>query len=325
MAERVLVIGESLIDIVHRMDGTIEEHPGGSPLNVAIGLARLGHAVDYATQFADDAYGALIRVHLAKERLLRLTPHSDDAQRTSTGVATLDATGAATYEFDMAWDVRHAIDEAPVGHLHTGSIAATLAPGDADVLAAVERAAATGTVSYDPNARPSLMGESAGARAKLECFIAAADVVKGSDEDVAWLYDGADLDEIMTRWGRLGASLVCMTRGKHGSRTLMVGTGERVDIPAGQTVVVDTVGAGDSFTAGLISGLLDAGLLGSASARERLRAARLVDVHPALIRATSCADVTVSRAGANPPTRSELPGYDGVDSPAPAHPLSSTR
>lgn len=308
MTERVLVVGESLIDIVHRADGTIEEHPGGSPLNVAIGLARLGHAVDYATQFGADAYGALIRVHLAKEQLLRLTPHSGDAQHTSTAVATLDATGAATYEFDLTWDVGHAIDRAPVGHLHTGSIAAILAPGDADVFAAVERAAATGTVSYDPNARPTLMGDPVVARAQLERFIAAADVVKGSDEDVAWLYEGADLDEILTRWGRFGASLVCVTRGKHGSRTLVVGTGERVDIPAGQTVVVDTVGAGDSFTAGLVSGLLDAGLLGSASARERLRAARLVDVHPALVRATSCAEVTVARAGANPPTRFELPG-----------------
>ncbi len=305
MSERVLVVGEALVDIVHRVDGSVDEHPGGSPLNVAIGLARLGHAVDFATRFADDPHGALLRAHLAGERQLRLTPHSGDARRTSTAAATLDATGAATYEFDLTWDVGPAIDASPVAHLHTGSIAATLAPGATDVLAAVEAARATGTVSYDPNVRPTLMGDPAATRAQVERLIAHSDVVKGSDEDVSWLYGGADLDVILGRWAALGPALVCATRGRHGSRTLLPG-GQFLDVPAGSATVVDTVGAGDSFMSGLISGLWDADLLGSPEARGRLRTACPDDVRAALERATRCADVTVSRPGANPPTRAEL-------------------
>ncbi|GMA18361.1 PfkB family carbohydrate kinase [Arsenicicoccus piscis] len=131
-------------------------------------------------------------------------------------------------------------------------------------------------------------------------------MVKASDEDVEWLYDNQDLREVMQGWGQHGPSLIVVTRGHRGSTSLVVNTGEIVDLPAGKTVVVDTVGAGDSFMAGLISGLLDAGFLGSTKAREGLRAAHLVDLLPALSRAGGCSAITVARAGANPPTRAEL-------------------
>lgn len=304
-ADRVLVVGEALVDIVHRPGGLVDEHPGGSPLNVAIGLARLGHDVDYAARFARDSHGALIRDHLSREPLLHVVPGADEAARTSTAKAIIDDSGAATYEFDLVWDVGAVLDDAPVGHLHTGSIAATLPPGADDVLAAARRTRAGGTVSYDPNARPSIMGSPEAVRGRMEEIVALSDVVKASDEDLAWLYPGRTLEATLDDWGRRGPRVLILTRGGEGS-VLRLSTGEATTVPASPSQVVDTVGAGDSFMSGLISGLLDAGLLGGAQARDRLAAAGLDDIVPALARASACAAITVSRAGANPPTRAEI-------------------
>lgn len=307
MSERVLVVGEALVDIVHRTDGSVDEHPGGSPLNVAIGLARLGHDVQFAARFGTDPRGQAIAAHLAAEPRITLTPGTDTAPTTSTATATLDESGAATYEFDLTWDVAEALDDAPTGHLHTGSIAATLTPGADAVLAAARRAHTHGTVSYDPNARPTLMGTPDEARRKVEALVACSHVVKASDEDLAWFYPDLDLDAAMRHLAAPGPALVVVTRGGEGSRALLARTGETLDVPPTPGVqVVDTVGAGDSYMSGLVSGLLDAGLLGSVAAADALAGADLAAVAPALERATACAAITVSRAGANPPRREEL-------------------
>ncbi|WP_284304449.1 carbohydrate kinase family protein [Mobilicoccus caccae] len=308
MTERILVVGEALVDIVHRTDGTVEEYPGGSPLNVAIGLARLGHPVHFAARFGDDLHGHTLRAHLEREPHITLTPGTTAAAATSTATATLDESGAASYDFDLVWDVAGALDAAPTGHLHTGSIAATLMPGADAVLDAASRGHESGTVSYDPNARPSLMGDPADARARVEAVAAYSHVVKASDEDLAWFYPDLQLDDAMRHLGDLGVALVVVTRGKDGCRVHVPATGEWTDVPPVEgVVVIDTVGAGDSFMSGLLSGLLDADLLGSPEAAQALGRATLRDVMAAITRATTCAAMTVSRAGANPPTRAELP------------------
>lgn len=302
---RVLVAGEALIDVVRRVDGSVEAHVGGSPLNVAVGLARLGHETVLATHIADDAYGALIVDHVGRDGVA-LTDGSVSAAHTSTAQATLAEDGSASYEFDIEWILPAALPH-DVGHLHTGSIASVLQPGASSVEAAIRALHETATISYDPNARPSLMGDPHDARAQIEQLIGLSDVVKASDEDIAWLYGvDADPDVILRLWGQLGPALTVMTRGADGARLHLSRTGEFADL-AGQSVqVVDTVGAGDSFQSGLVSGLLDAGLLGSAEARQALRVASLDDVLPAAHRAIACAAITVSRPGADPPTRSEL-------------------
>lgn len=315
MSHRILVVGEALVDIVHRRSGEVDQHPGGSPLNVAIGLARLGHDVEYATRFANDRHGAMIRDHLAREQNLTLTPDSDTAATTSTAVATLDETGAASYEFDIQWDVGAALHGRPVGHLHAGSIAATFAPGADAVLHAAQAAHESGTVSYDPNTRPTVMGAAATTRVQVEALVAVSDVVKASDEDIEWLYDGQDVEAVMHKWASLGASLVVVTRGKDGAEVLIGRDRTHETVPPVPAEVQDTVGAGDSFMSGLISGLLDLGLLGGSAQREALRGATLPVVRPALKRAATCAAITVSRPGAHPPTLEELP--EGVTASGP--------
>jgi len=302
---RTLVIGESLIDIVHRPDGSSQEHVGGSPANVAIGLARLGHDVTLATMIGQDERGARI-ASLLHDELVRLTEGSIGQRRTSVATSTLDATGAATYSFDLAWQVAEGQPLDGLAHVHTGSIAATLEPGASAVLTTVQRARPHATISYDPNARPSLMGDPHEVRAKMEQLIGLSDVVKASDEDIAWLYDGAPAPEVLRLWGQLGPSLMVMTRGDKGVTIWLSSSGELTSADAPAVEVVDTVGAGDSFMAGLLSGLLEAGLLGDVPARERLRAAALADVRPAIDRALACAAITVSRPGADPPHLTHL-------------------
>lgn len=306
MTAEVLVIGEALIDIVIPLDGEPAEHVGGSPANVAIGLSRLGHPTRLATHIGTDPRGARIAELMAAESV-GLSSDSITAERTPTAAATLDAAGVATYQFDLDWRLEPERVSLPAGgHVHTGSIAATLSPGGAAVAAMVATAREQATVSYDPNARPSLMGDPAEARVVIEALISQSDVVKASDEDAAWLYPGTPVVEVLQNWAALGPAVCAMTQG--GAEAVVLVAGQVHRLPTLPTTVVDTVGAGDSFMAGLISGLLDAGLLGGQPARARLYAATWDDVLPAVQRALACAAITVSRAGANPPTRAELAG-----------------
>lgn len=300
---RTLVVGEALIDVVVQ-DGATQEHVGGSPANVAMGLARLGHPADLLAHLGTDARGQRIRDHVVATGV-RLVEGSDTAEYTPTATAHVDETGAAVYDFDLPWDIPPA-DHTGSTHVHTGSIAATQQPGASRVLELVQHARPDVTISYDPNMRPRIMGEPHEVRSRIEELVGLADVVKTSDEDLAWLYADAPLSEVAHLWGRLGPSVVVVTRGPDGALVHVVGTGEETLVPAARAQVVDTVGAGDSFMAGLLSGLLDAGLLGDQSARGALRRSQLSDILPAVRRALVCAHWTIERAGAAAPTRSDL-------------------
>jgi fructokinase len=304
-----LVIGETLIDIVARPGRHTQEHVGGSPANVAVGLARLGHDVRLATMLGDDERGARVAAFLHDERVDLSQGSIDDRRPTSVAWSTLDATGSASYDFDLTWDLAEVPPLDDVAHVHTGSIAATLEPGATAVLSNVQNARRVATISYDPNLRPSLMGDPHEVRAKVEQLIGLADVVKASDEDIAWLYDGAPLSQIVSLWQLLGPALLVVTRGDQGALITLIANAEIGSVAAPAVEVVDTVGAGDSFMAGLLSGLLEAGLLGGLQGRQRLRSASLADVRPAVDRALACARVAVSRAGADPPRLTDLPPH----------------
>ena len=303
-----LVIGEALVDVVIRPDESPTDIPGGSPANVALGLARLGRDAELDCWIGTDARGQAVRKHLEADGV-RLTPGSEGAARTST----IGADGAASYVFDLSWEppypTRTEGAEPPL-LVHTGSIAAILAPGAATVEKVLTDFRATSTVCYDPNARPQLMGEPAGARAIVERLVALSDLVKCSDEDIAWLYgidtsEDSALQSVLSDWLKLGPSVVVVTRGKHGALALTA-SGLRLEVPADPNVVVaDTVGAGDSFMGGLEDGLWSEGLVG-ADRREALRTIDAATLERIVRHAAAIADITVSRAGANPPTRADL-------------------
>jgi len=300
----VLVVGEALVDIVRMPDGSGGEHPGGSPANVALGLARLKRSVDLLTRVGADVRGEAIRAHLEASGV-NLLDGSMTQERTSTAAATVDDAGVATYDFDIDWRVEATPDLAGYTALHTGSIAAVLPPGGEDVLELVRAARDRLTITYDPNARPRLMQPPALTRPVMESYVRLSDVVKVSDEDVAWLAPGDDPMDLARAWLAMGPAVVVVTFGGRGAAAVCA-AGE-VEVTAPPIVVVDTVGAGDSFMGGLIDHLAGAGLLG-AHARQRLRAIPADGVAAMLEHAVRIAAITCSRAGANPPTKAELAG-----------------
>ncbi len=305
----VLVVGEALIDAVVKGGDVTAEHVGGSPANVAFGLGALGHDVTLATWIGTDERGDRIAARCTAAGV-RVAPGSTGAERTSVAYATLDARGQASYRFDLTWAVPDIADGAAFGHVHTGSIAATIEPGGSQVVDVVRRLRDQATVSYDPNMRPTLMGSPEAVRARVEDLIALSDVVKASDEDLQWLYPDVRLADVVRRWGSLGPALCVITRGGDGAAYAVSSAPEAevTTVAATPTTVVDTVGAGDSFMAGLLSGLLDAGYVGDSAARERLRRARADDLRACVDRAVATSGITVGHAGAYAPTRAELDG-----------------
>ena len=304
------VIGEALVDVVSRSGEAPRAHVGGSPMNVAVGLARLGHEVQFLGRYGQDEYGRQVVEHLRENRVQ--LPFEADGRPTSVARATLDEHGSASYDFQLDWslDVAPArIDELLEGTelLHVGSIGAMLEPGAGVVRQALERARHHALISYDPNCRPSIIPDSSDARARAEQIVAVSHVVKASDEDLLWLYPHRSVEDSARAWLDAGARLVVVTRGPMGPWALSRGTGARgVAVPAAKVAVADTVGAGDSFMAALLSGLVDRKILGAstASSLDQLPAEEVTEL---LRAAATAAGVTVSRSGAQLPTRADLP------------------
>src|SRR4051794_712204 len=231
----ILVVGESLVDVVRKSDGTVEEHPGGSPANVAVALARLGARVEIATAYADDRLGRLLDAHFADSGV----GHAGDPHvlgHTSSAVATIDATGAASYLFDIAGDLAPPAPTAAPVLVHTGSLGAVLEPGSKTVSETIARLAATATVSYDINARPAASGVGADLVRQVESLCARSDVVKASDEDLLVLYPDRDTVSSAQHLLEMGAGAVIETRGVGGA-TCHTSQG-RIDCPAEAVRVV---------------------------------------------------------------------------------------
>lgn len=300
----VLCLGEALVDVV--IQGTQRsEHVGGSLLNVAAGLVRLEHPCQLATWIGRDAHGQMIIDH-AHRHGVDLIPGSDGSDHTSVAHVHLDAGGRASYDFDLLWDVPEIPGPDSYGHLHCGSLAATVEPGGTRVLQVAKRMAQIGTVSFDPNIRPTVMISPERVVGRIEELVGLSDVVKASDEDLAWLYPDTPVEQVIRRWSALGPGLVVATRGPRGAWAVRPTDSRIAQVDPMDTPLVDTIGAGDSFMAGLLSGLLDADLLGSANAKIRLHDVGWPVIKSALDRATITSGLTVAHPGAYSPTRKEL-------------------
>jgi fructokinase len=159
------------------------------------------------------------------------------------------------------------------------------------------------TVSYDPNCRPLLMGERDAVLPQVLDFVAAADVVKASEDDLRWLYPKLAVTEVAARWSRLGPALVVVTLGASGA--LATAAAGVVQVPGRAVSVVDTVGAGDSFMAALLAGLSRRDVLG-AHRRSALRSLAVPEIEELLGEAVVASALTCTKAGADPPTAAEL-------------------
>lgn len=308
----IVAMGEALVDVVARPGAEPVEHPGGSPMNIAFGLARLGRPVTLVTEIGTDARGAAIAEHL-RSAGVSLAPGSIREEPTSSATAHLGVDGSASYTFDLRWSLPAGLTAADpalaaAGIVHAGSIAAFLEPGGSQVAALLAALAASDTpplITFDPNIRPSIVPDHAAVLARFEELAALATVLKLSDEDAAWLYPGADADEAADRILQLGPGLVAVTRGGDGA--LLAAAEHRRSVEGIAVEVADTIGAGDSFMSALIDRL--ASLVDEGVPLESLRDGHAFDSGRLGLLgdfAVRCAAITVSRPGANPPTRADI-------------------
>jgi fructokinase len=284
-------------------------HPGGSPSNTAVGLARLDVPTLMLARLAAGPLGVRLRGHLVANGvdLSLAVPAGEPASVAFVDVATDGGASYAFYVQDTADFCWRPGELAPLPEdviaLHTGSLASWLAPGWEQVARAARQARGPGriTVSLDPNLRPALLPDRGTARVRVEQLVRSADLVKASAEDVAWLAPGASIETVARSWLGLAPALIVVTLGEHGSVAFTEGAAP-VAVPGSRAAVVDTVGAGDSFSSALLAGLYDRGVLGAG-----FRAAvPALDLRALLTTAGRAAALTCARAGAQPPTSAEL-------------------
>lgn len=307
----VAVAGEAIADLVAEgPDGPYLALPGGSPANVAVGLARLGVPVRMLARIGGDPFGRLLREHLEANGV-----GTDAVVRAAepSSVAFVHHHGDAPPAYDLRldgtadwqWtDAELAGLPGDVAALHVGSLATVLPPGAERLAALALRARATATVSYDPNCRPDVLARVPDARERAEELLRAADVVKASDADLELLRPGADPEAFAAELVAAGVILVVVTLGADGA----IVAGERLPprrLPAAPATVVDTVGAGDAYMSAVLAGLHDRGLLGAGN-RAALRSAPPEVLLEVCGTAAHAAALTCGRRGADPPTRDRL-------------------
>jgi fructokinase len=297
----IWVCGEVLIDLIPGADGIRVPHVGGGPANTAKALARLGHDVQFIDGISTDEYGVAARKELLDDEVkLDLALTSD--KPTCLAIVSLDANGGAWYEFkidgtatfdfDLKWLPDPSRYKPQV--LHIGTLVTVIQPG-ADVLYDwAMQVAEFAPIAFDPNIRPSVMGDRDLYEAAVEKWAALSSVIKVSDDDMAWLYPGQKYEDVAQRWLSDGAALVVVTRGSNG----IIGftADGAVEVDGAKITVADTVGAGDTVGAIIVEAMIEKGIL--ALTGDVLKAT--------LHRAAVAAGITCSRKGAQPPYKHEL-------------------
>ncbi len=317
MPARVVVLGEVLADLT--IDSLsdpaggprrLTAHPGGSPANVAVGLARLGIPTSFAGRLSIVGMGPWLREHVAASGV-DMSLAVDATENCSLALVGVTAQGTPSYTFyvegtaDWQWRSDELPDMGAVGAtaVHTGSLAVALPPGR-DLLAgwlAALHLADRVLVSLDLNVRPSLIGDMTRYRQEMTALIDHAHMVRASEEDIAVLYPADDPLDVARHWAAGGPEMVVVTHGPGGA-TAVRSSGQVLARRSPAITVVDTVGAGDAFTAGFLAWLFDGGHLhpGGPSVLSD------GEVVAALDQANRVASITCTRAGADPPRRSEL-------------------
>ncbi|WP_327178728.1 carbohydrate kinase [Streptomyces sp. NBC_01335] len=308
----VTVIGEAVADAflgTTAPDGStpLTVHAGGGPANTAVALARLGTPTRFAGRLSKGPLGTLLRERLASSGV-DLAASVTSARPATLALARIDENGGASYDFyaeataDWQWtpaELTAALAaEPPSACVHTGSLALALPPGAAAIEAALEHARHTATVCVDPNVRPTLVDVER-LRSRLPHWCALADIVRVSADDVELLMPGTGPDEAADRLLAAGAGLAVVTLGGDGALARTRGLDVRVSAPA--VDVVDTIGAGDAFTAGLLHRLAADGLLGGRLDGLTAPALRAATEFAAAVAARTCAV-----AGAQPPYAAEM-------------------
>jgi fructokinase len=300
LSGQVWVVGEVLIDLIPDESKHVAV-VGGGPANTAKVLANLGVKTHFIDGISNDEYG-----QIAKSELLSANVLLDYAQYsnkpTCTAKVTLSKSGGATYEFviegtatfDFSASWLPDPQSLKPSLLHIGTLATVIEPGASVLFEWVQSVANIAPIVFDPNIRPAVLGDRDEYVKKVEEWVAIASAVKVSDEDLNWLYPGEAINEIANKWLEVGVELVVVTLGDKGITAYR--KNEQVSVDAVKVVVADTVGAGDTVGAVLVEAIVNNGL-------DKLTGEVLERM---LNRASKAAAITVSRTGANPPSKEEI-------------------
>ncbi len=307
----IVSCGEALIDFVPLTGAAGEAGyrplPGGSPFNVAIAAARLGQPAGFLSRVSTDLFGdQLVATLAANDVDTSLVARGDEPSTLAfVGLAEGEEPRYAFFNTGTA-DRSLAASDLPeelpsgIGCLHFGSFSLAVEPSATTLAGLMQREKGRRVISLDPNVRPTLVGPRAAYVQRLEGLIRLASVVKVSGADLEWLYPGEPVEAVAARWCDSGPAVVAVTAGERGA--IGVTATLRAEVRGAPVQVIDTVGAGDTFQAGLLVRLAELGRL-SPDGLDALSEKELAD---ALSFAGRAAAVTCSRAGADPPRRNEV-------------------
>lgn len=315
MQRRLTSLGEILFDFLPVEAGGevtgFTMHPGGGPYNVAVGMARLGQPTAFVSKVGDDFFGRRLRRAVRAEGIaddFLATAHSSPT--TLAFVATEDGEPVFTFYGDGAADTLLTPEDLPAAFyaetalLHFGGISLLRGSTPGAALSAAEGLRGQALISLDPNVRPAVIVNAPAYRATLERAIALCDLLKLSAADIEWLAPGVDILTYAADLLSHGPAMITVTRGGAGVLALRRGPSgvEQIEASSFRVQVSDTVGAGDSFSAGFLVALAERGAL-SRAAIESLPAA---EIQSALRFGAAVAAINCTRAGANPPTHAEV-------------------
>lgn len=305
----IICCGEALIDMLPRElpDGENSFLPvaGGAIFNTAIALGRLGEPTGFLAGVSKDMFGSQLRDVLEASKVSTDFCISVDNPTTLAFVKLTN--GNAEYTFMDENSATRSLTPQMLPNLpndtqalHFGAISLIPEPCGSAYETLMTREADNIVISLDPNIRTSFITDEVGHRARILRMLAMSDIVKVSDEDLVWIYPDMDLEEAVKKIIALGASIVLLTKGAEGVTAFTVNS--QFDVASEKVEVVDTIGAGDTFNAGLLSGLKKIGCLD----KQSLKAINTEKLSSAIKLANKVAAITVSRAGANPPWANEL-------------------
>lgn len=301
--------GEILIDftpiIASGQTVGFRMHPGGSPFNVAVGLARLGARVEFAAKVSTDFFGRFLLAHLEREGIGLHFLSRSNAPTTLAFVALESGEPAFSFYQDGTADTLLLPEDLPADIaacrvLHFGSISLLREPTASTIAGLVERLRGGPLLSFDPNIRPNQVANPPAFRRLIDRLLQAADLVKVSAADLRWLAPARSVEDAAADILHRGPAIVVVTLGADGCHALSRGVALR--LPAPRIEVVDTVGSGDTFTAGLLYRLAERDLI----SREGLHAAASPVIEDALRFALAAAALNCTRHGADPPRRAEV-------------------
>jgi fructokinase len=330
MSTLVTCMGESLIDFVllsateqsvSKSDNGVGKrgseastdfrmHSGGSILNVAVGLARLGHHVAFAGKIAEDYFGHHLLLTLKTEGVDTRFVSTEKAQTALAFVALEDGEPVYSFYGEGTADTLLTVDDIPeslyleTSILHVGSISLLRGTTPKTVLETFERLKGHALLSLDPNIRAGLIHNEPAYRALLQRLIALTDILKLSNVDLAWLMPEASMEEALLYLCELGPALVIITQGEKGVLARSGSTG-MIQTAAFPITMNDTVGAGDTFCAAVLARLADESIL----SREKVLALTEQELQVVISFASAAAALNCMREGANPPYRSEVEQY----------------